>query len=157
MFPISVEGTIDVPVEGAKAALDRLRIAVTAIGAKSVEQLPDGLIFHGNWPLAIKPTPIAAFDRCEISVETGQIKYNCSTIYLLVWTSTLTIAFWLLVLLSQPKLSVALSVVPVWLLMFGGNYLFYLLRMRNFLSAVVCDDKEILSNDRTFRPRFTPR
>jgi len=143
MFPFSIEGSIDIPLDGAGAALDRLRVAVAANDGKSIERQPEGLMFRGRWPLAIRMSPIVIFDRCEVSINLGKIAYHCSTMYLFSWVTGLILAFWLLVLLSGPKLSVPFFIIPLvaWAWLFGGNYFLGRARFLTFLTTTVGDAK----------------
>jgi|HubBroStandDraft_6_1064221.scaffolds.fasta_scaffold814311_2 hypothetical protein len=140
MFPLSIEGAIDVPIDGADAALDRVKIAAVAAGAKSVERQPCRLVFYGRLPWAMSWNPLFSFDYCEISSESGKIRYSCSTRYLFILVTVMVLAFGLIILSHEPKIPVVrLVVVPVvaWMWLFGGNYFLGLARFRNFLSKAV--------------------
>jgi hypothetical protein len=94
MFPLSIEGAIDVPIDGADAALNRLKIAAVAAGAKSVERQPGKLVFYGRLPWAMSWNPLFSFDYCEISSESGKIRYSCSTRYLFILVTVMVTGLW---------------------------------------------------------------
>jgi hypothetical protein len=140
MFLLSIEGAIDVPIDGADAALDRLKIAAVAAGAKSIERQPGKLVFYGRLPWVMSWNPLFSFDYCEISSESGKIRYSCSTLYLFILVTVVVLAFGLTILSHEPKIPVVRLVVITlvsWLWLFGGNYFLGLVRFRNFLSMAV--------------------
>jgi hypothetical protein len=140
MFPISIEGTVDVPHDGANAALDRLRIAVSTKGASSIERQPNRLLFRGKALWGASWNPLVFFDRCEVSVGPQKIEYNCSMKIAFIWITGMVGAIWLLILSSEPKLPLApLIVLPLlsWLWLFCGNYFVGRAKMRGFLATAV--------------------
>ncbi len=140
MFPVSVEGVLDVPADGANAALDRLNIAISAVGVRSIERQKNKLAFNGKVLWATSWNPLVCFDRCEVSIHLQKIEYNCSTKILLIWITAAVMLFWLAILSSRPNLPlVLLIVIPLfaWLWFFCGSYLFGRARMRDFLTTAL--------------------
>jgi hypothetical protein len=142
MFPISVEGAVDIPEDGADAALDRLGAAVAAEGATSIEQQANklafkGLVFTIRSMFGLKRSPLSLFDRCEISIQSDKIKYRCSTRNLLVMV-TMMVIYSGLIMLSIARLGeIPFVLLFFWLVMFGLNYVEACSKMRNFLAMVV--------------------
>jgi hypothetical protein len=144
MFPVSIQGLIDVPLNDAEAVLTRLENAVTAANATSIERGPGKLTFRGAGPWISMWRPLSFFDYCEVTVESGKIRYDCSTRHLLLLISAF-VALFSLALSRAPKIpAVLIIIIPIvaWLWTFGGNYLAGLGRFRNFLSTAVRDSRD---------------
>jgi hypothetical protein len=145
MFPISVEGAIEIPTDGANAALDRLRVAIAAKGATSVQRQDDRLLFNGRIFFVFLVfvdywNPLLLFDRCVVSIQPQNLEYSCSTKALLILTMVMSVLVWLAMLSSPQKISIAIMAIfpPLaWLVVFGINYLAGRARIRAFLTTAV--------------------
>jgi hypothetical protein len=145
MFPISIEGAIDIWADSADAALNRLNDAIVAKGAIFIERRPDELAFTGRvyFPVSIswKPNPLLMFDRCVISAQHEKIQYKCSTRFVLVVVTAMTMLVWFAMLTASVH-SIPLPILLIfppfmWLFVFGFNYLRSRNRLQQFLEDVV--------------------
>lgn len=148
MFPISIEGTIDIWANSADAALNRLNDAIAAKGAIFVERRPDELAFTGRIFFIFVPSfafwnrdPLRMFGRCVISAQHEKLLYRCSTKLLLVLVTVMTMSVWVTMLTaSKPSvpLPIALIFPPLmWLFTFGFGYVGSRNRFRKFLEDIV--------------------
>jgi hypothetical protein len=152
MFPISVEGAIDIWADIADAALDRLKDAVAANGARFIERKSDKLVFTGRVCVPVATVyppfvtnrnlnPLIIFDRCIVWVQSEKLQYKCSTKFALVVVTAMTMLVWFAMLnASQPSIPVPILLIfpPVmWSGVLGFNYLAARNRIRRFLEDVV--------------------
>src|ERR1700675_5084266 len=95
MFPISVEGAIDIPADGANAALDRLKDAVAAKGATYIKLQPDKLAFTARVFFGFSSNPLLIFDQCVVLARPQKLEYSCSTrsLFILFTAGTMFVGF----------------------------------------------------------------
>jgi hypothetical protein len=144
MFPLSLEGTIDLPDGNTRAALDQLRYLLVAARAKNVEQKSDSLAFQGGMFRPVTSANILySVDQCEVTARESKLFYSFSTKQMLALVSVVIVAgcisFW--------TLSGEARQLPVgwwialfvfgWLWIFGANYLLASIRLRKFLKKAV--------------------
>ena len=138
MFPFSIEGAIAVRPNEVDAVLDRMKLAVRNVQAKSIERKKDTLIFRGglfrwgvnNWNI------LGPVDECSIIAETGKLRFICSTRQLFAHCLGAAAIFWLFIRIKMDgRASMEMQIiVPLvaWVWLFGMNYLISSWRLPRF-------------------------
>jgi hypothetical protein len=144
MFPLSLQGEISIDnLQQAEidAAIARLQSAVSAMHARNIERLPNGLSFRGGLFRVVSSWNILIpFDNCEISVAPNRIYYDFSMRELLVATTLMMAGMWALMHFSaSPAPLTAQIVAPVigWIWIFGMNVVTGERRIRRFLECSI--------------------
>jgi hypothetical protein len=135
MFPVSIEGLIEIPSETEDAVLERLRVAILSAGGKAVRRERNKLLFQGRL-FAVSWNPLAFFDQCEVSIVSSKAAYNCSTISQFLLITGMIFLLWLVMLSSNPRIPVAVLVLfplAAWSFGFVGGYFVRHAMFRNFL------------------------
>jgi hypothetical protein len=152
MFPISIEGTLDIWANSEDALLNLLKDAFAAKGARFIERKPDKLAFIGRVCIpdaTIYPpfftnrslNPLLMFDRCVVSAQHEKLRYKCSTRFALIVVTVMAILVWF-AMLAATQPSIPLPIVLIfppfmWLGVVSLNYVAARNRFRQFLEDVV--------------------